>query len=162
VIFGWSSAAAGSPPSRVRLRRLLGNSVPIKLIAPNTALVYRPLAVKQPFAFGPPRTYELSRIADDTDTDVILEKAEWIDRDGQVVHTTGGHSERYDGLLIATGARKLPAYEHVQTFDDADADGTYQGVVQDPEEGYTKSMAFLMPDGPVWPLPLYEFALMTA
>jgi sulfide:quinone oxidoreductase len=146
----------------LKVRRLLGNQVPVKLIAPNESLFYRPLAVKQPFATGPPKTYDLSRIADDTDADVILEKVEMVDRDAQVVHTTGGHSERYDALLVATGARKLPAFEHVRTFDDADADGTYQGVVQDLEEGYTKSMAFLMPEGPVWPLPLYELALLTA
>ena len=47
-------------------------------------------------------------------------------------------------------------------FSDAEADETYQGVVQDVEEGYSKSIAFLLPDGPVWPLPLYELALMTA
>ena len=146
----------------LKVRRLLGNQVPVKLIAPNEALVYRPLAVMQPFAAGPPKGYDLSRIADDTDADVIPEKVEAIDRDAQVVHTTGGHSERYDALLIATGARKLPAYEHVQTFDDGDADGTYQGVVQDVEEGYSKSMAFLLPEGPAWPLPLYELALLTA
>lgn len=135
----------------LRLRRLLGNLVPITLIAPNDALVYRPLAVKEPFAFGPPKSYELSRIADDTDTDVVREKVTSIDRDAQVVHTDGGHREGYDALLIATGARKVPAYEHVRTFDDADADGTYHGVVQDIEGGYSKSIAFLMPPGRLGP-----------
>ena len=48
------------------------------------------------------------------------------------------------------------------TFRDAEADETYQGVVQDVEQGYSKSVAFLLPDGPVWPIPLYELALMTA
>ena len=68
----------------------------------------------------------------------------------------------YDALLIAVGARQVEAYEHVATFRDADADATYQGVVQDIEEGYSRSVAFIQPVGPVWPLPLYELALMTA
>jgi sulfide:quinone oxidoreductase len=34
--------------------------------------------------------------------------------------------------------------------------------VQDIEGGYTRSLAFLLPEGPVYPLPLYELALMTA
>jgi sulfide:quinone oxidoreductase len=34
--------------------------------------------------------------------------------------------------------------------------------VQDIEEGYTHSLALLLPDGPAWPLPIYELALMTA
>ena len=68
----------------------------------------------------------------------------------------------YDALLIAVGARQVEAYEHVATFRDADADATYQGIVQDIEEGYSRSLAFIQPVGPVWPLPLYELALMTA
>ena len=34
--------------------------------------------------------------------------------------------------------------------------------MQDIEGGYTKSVAFLAPDGPSWPLPIYELALMTS
>ena len=79
-----------------------------------------------------------------------------------MVHTDGGESLRYDALLIAVGGRQVEAFEHVNTFSDAGADETYQGIVQDVEEGYSKSIAFLLPDGPVWPLPLYELALMTA
>jgi hypothetical protein len=63
---------------------------------------------------------------------------------------------------MAVGARQFPAYPHVGTFGDAEADDTYQGVVQDVEGGYAKSMAFRVPEGPVYPLPIYELALMTA
>lgn len=37
----------------LRLRALAGDAVEVQLIAPNDELVYRPLAVGQPFAFGP-------------------------------------------------------------------------------------------------------------
>ena len=65
-------------------------------------------------------------------------------------------------MLLAVGARAEVPYEHVTVFDDAHADDTYRGVVQDIEEGYTHSLALLLPDGPAWPLPVYELALMTA
>ena len=45
----------------------------------------------------------------------------------------------YDALLIAVGARQVEPYDHVATFWDADADATYQGVVQDVEEGYSEA-----------------------
>lgn len=48
------------------------------------------------------------------------------------------------------------------TFNAAQADATYQGVLQDIEGGYSGSIAFILPVGPVWPLPIYELALMTA
>ncbi len=47
-------------------------------------------------------------------------------------------------------------------FDDVHADEAYHGLVQDVEGGYTRSIALLLPEGPAWPLPVYELALMTA
>jgi sulfide:quinone oxidoreductase len=146
----------------LRLRRLAGDSVRVELIAPGDELVYRPLAVREPFAFGAPRRYPLRRIARDTQADWIKDTLGWVDSDAHVVHTGSGRRVEYDALLIAVGARQVDAYEHVGTFRDAEADSTYHGVVQDVEEGYSRSIAFIQPVGPVWPLPLYELALMTA
>jgi sulfide:quinone oxidoreductase len=92
----------------------------------------------------------------------VQEALEWVDPDGQVAHTVDGASLEYDALLLAVGARTEVPYEHVTVFDDAHADDTYRGIVQDVEEGYTRSVALLVPDGPAWPLPVYELALMTA
>ena len=50
----------------LRLRKLAGDAVDILLLAPNEELVQRPLAVRQPFAFGPPHRYPLKRIVADT------------------------------------------------------------------------------------------------
>ena len=36
------------------------------------------------------------------------------------------------------------------------------GLIQDVEGGYTKRIAFVVPPGVTWSLPLYELALMTA
>jgi sulfide:quinone oxidoreductase len=146
----------------LRLRRLAGDGVHVDLVAPNEELVYRPLAVRQPFAFGPPSRYSLKRIAADAGADWLQDSLDWVDRDAQVIHTTGGESMHFDALLVATGARQIADFEHVGTFSDAAADETYQGVVQDIEGGYSKSVAFLLPQGPAYPLPIYELALMTA
>ena len=146
----------------LRLRRLAGDSVKVDLIAPNDELVYRPLAVREPFGFGPPRRYPLRRIARDGEANWIQDTLGWVDPDAQVVHTGAGERFGFDALLIAVGARQAEAYKHAGTFRDAEADATYQGVVQDIEEGYSRSIAFVMPVGPVWPLPLYELALMTS
>jgi len=146
----------------LRLRRLAADAVQIDLVAPNEELVYRPMAVRQPFAFGPPSHYPLKGIAADTDANWIQDTLAWVDRDGQVVHTGEDQELPFDALLIAVGAHQVPPYEHVSTFSDAEADETYQGVLQDIEGGYSKSIAFLLPVGPVYPLPIYELALMTA
>jgi sulfide:quinone oxidoreductase len=146
----------------LRLRALAGDAVDVELIAPNEELVYRPLAVRQPFAFGPPRRYPLRRIARDTGADWTKDTLAWVDRDAQAVHTGAGREVGYDALLVAVGAKQAEPYKHVGVFHDAEADQVFQGVVQDIELGYTRSLAFIQPVGPVWPLPLYELALMTA
>jgi len=146
----------------LRLRALAGDAVDVELIAPNDELVYRPLAVREPFAFGAPRRYPLRRIARDTEADWIKDTLAWVDRDSQVVHTGGGQEVSYDALLVAVGAKQAESYKHVGTFHDSDADEVFHGVIQDIELGYTHSLAFIQPVGPVWPLPLYELALMTA
>jgi len=78
------------------------------------------------------------------------------------VHTGSGEERPYDALLVAVGAKQVPEFEHAGTFYDAEADDVFHGVIQDVEMGYTKRLAFIQPVGPVWPLPLYELALMTA
>ena len=158
VICGGGIAAV---EALLRLRRLAGDSVDIELIAPNDELVFRPMAVREPFAAGPPRRYPLGAIARDSGADWAQESLAWVDLDAKAIHTSAGRQVQFDALLIAVGAKQVEAYEHVSTFRDGDAD-VYQGVVQDVESGYSPSVAFIQPVGPVWPLPLYELALMTA
>lgn len=146
----------------LRLRRLARDSVDVELIAPREALVYRPMAVREPFGFGPPRRYPLDRIARDCGADWTQDSLAWVEPEAQILHTSGGRGVMYDALLIAVGASQVEPYKHVATFHDADADAAYHGIVQDVEGGDSRSVAFIQPVGPVWPLPLYELMLMTA
>ena len=146
----------------LRLRALAGDAVDVELIAPNDALVYRPLAVREPFAFGPARSYPLRQIVRDTGAEWTQDTLAWVDWESHAVHTGGGRTVPYDALLIAVGAKQVEPYKHAATFHDAEADEIFRGVIQDIELGYTRSLAFIQPVGPVWPLPLYELALMTA
>ena len=146
----------------LRLRTLAGDTLQIRLVAPNEELLYRPLAVDEPFALRRARRYPLSRIALGTDAEWLQDAAEAIDLQGQTVHTSGGQSLPYDALLLAVGARTTNSFEHVTVFDDAHADEAYHGLVQDVEGGYMRSLALVLPEGPAWLLPAYELALMTA
>jgi sulfide:quinone oxidoreductase len=145
----------------LRLRKLAAASVDITLVAPADELVLRPWAVRQPFASGPPAHYDLRRIAADAGGELLKDSLAWVDLEASAAHTDSGASLEFDALLIAIGARQVDAFEHVSTFRDAKADETFQGIIQDMEGGFTKRIAFLLPDGPVYPLPLYELALMT-
>src|SRR5215208_1344020 len=146
----------------LRLRRLVGEAVDVTLLAPNDELRYRPIAVQEPFSRPSARRYPLTEVARKAGAEWVQDGLDWVDPDGQVAHTAEGASLDYDALLLAVGARTEVPYEHVTVFDDAYADDTYRGVVQDVEGGYTRSLALLLPEGPAYPLPIYELALMTA
>jgi len=64
--------------------------------------------------------------------------------------------------LLAMGARLSPAFSHGLTVDDRILDEQLHGLVQDVEDGYTHSIAFVAPTQMPWPLPIYELALMMA
>jgi len=64
--------------------------------------------------------------------------------------------------VLATGARGVPAFEHALTWDDRSGPDHLGGLLRDIGEGYVRRLAFVVPPGPGWPLPVYELALMTA
>jgi sulfide:quinone oxidoreductase len=120
------------------------------------------MAVGEPFGFGPALEVPLARIADDVDAELVEDSLDWIDSEQQLVHTDQGRALPFDAALVAVGARTLPAGEHVTTFNDADTSGSVGELLEGIVQGRCKSVAFLAPQPPVWPLPLYEVALMTA
>ena len=147
----------------LRLRRLAGDSVDIELIAPNEELVYRPMAVREPFAFGPPRRYPLRRIARDTRRRVDPGLA-GVGRPGRAASST---PDREDASSTThSWSRSAPGRSRPTSTSPRSATPrpttAYHGIVQDVEGGYSRRLAFIQPVGPVWPLPLYELALMTA
>jgi sulfide:quinone oxidoreductase len=146
----------------LRLRSIAGDLVEITLVAPNDDFVYRPLAVREAVARGRARRYDLWGIAQRANAEWIKDTLAWVDPASRTVHTGGGRDLRYDALLVAVGGRQLADLEHATTFGDADADQVYERVVRDVENGSVGSVAFVVPEGPVYPLPVYELALMTA
>jgi sulfide:quinone oxidoreductase len=79
------------------------------------------------------------------------------------VTTLNGDTLEYDALLIAAGARPLPVPRGMVPFSGSRTDQErIHGIVQDVEEGYLRRIAFVVPGGRTWPLPLYELALMLA
>ena len=80
----------------LRVRKLLGDKASVEVVAPNDELVYRPMAVKEPFAAGPPASYPLARITDDCRAEWRKDSLGWVDPDAQAVHTGAGESVPYD------------------------------------------------------------------
>jgi sulfide:quinone oxidoreductase len=158
--------AGGGPAAleaALRLRRVAAERVLTTLLAPDPAFTYRPLSVLAPFAAGGAASYELERIARDVGFELHADRVAGIAPTEHTVETAGGESLSYDVLLLATGAAPVPPFEHALAFAGTPADEErLHGLVQDVEAGYAHKIAFVVPPGSTWPLPLYELALMLA
>jgi sulfide:quinone oxidoreductase len=146
----------------LRLRRLAGDRVDVTLVSPAQQLVYRPLSVLEPFTGQPARSYPIAPIAADAGAHWIRDSLAWVDRDHRVVHTTSGRELDYDALLLAIGGVQHEPSPHVDLFTGRDGGQLYRRVLEEIDAGRTAQLAFVLPPGPVWPLPLYELALLTA
>ncbi|MEV4423212.1 FAD-dependent oxidoreductase [Patulibacter sp. NPDC049589] len=132
----------------------------VTMIAPEPEFALRPLNVARPFARGHADRLDLAGFMEEHGGRFRRTAVTGVDADRRTVRCSTGTDERYDRLVVAVGANARPAFGHCLTFgSDFLAIG---GLLADLEEGYSRSVAFVVPDGCSWPLPLYELALMTA
>jgi sulfide:quinone oxidoreductase len=146
----------------IALRQLAGDRIATTLLAPDEQFLIRALSVGSPFARPAPRTYPLKRICADHGADFHHDAVHSVNRETRTVTTASGSEVPYDSLLVAIGARAAPAFEGVLTFRGMQDAEAMHGLIQDVEGGYASQIAFVVPPGTTWPLPLYELALMTA
>jgi sulfide:quinone oxidoreductase len=146
----------------LRLRRLAGDRVQITVLSPVDEFVYRPLAVLEPFSRGSLRRYRLERLITPTGARHVRDRLVRVDPGFGLVLTHSGRELPYDALLVAVGAGQSNPYPHAALFTDRNGGETFTAIVGDLEAGRANSLAFVVPQGSVWPLPLYELALLTA
>lgn len=144
------------------LRALAEDRVSIEMLAPDPEFVYRPMTVREPFAYGHAQRYPLNEMAADIGFDVRAQSFAWVDPGARVAYTDDGVEIPYDALLLALGARIHTRFTHAYTIDDRQLDDILHGLLQDVEGGYVKRLAFVAPARMAWQLPIYEIALMTA
>jgi sulfide:quinone oxidoreductase len=159
VIVGGGVAAL---EALMALRDLAGERVQLTLVAPEPDFVYRPLAVAQPFCLGHPTRYPLADITLELGAALVRAAVVEVDHEQRRVMTDAGEPLEYDSLLVAVGARMHTLYTHALTFGVDGAPEAMSGLLADLEDGNAKRVAFVVPTGATWTLPLYELAIITA
>src|SRR5688500_12108274 len=159
VIAGGGVAAL---EAAIALRDLAADRVAITMVAPEEDFVFKPLSVGEPFALGDAQRLPLKRFARDLNVDLVQDGLASVSPSSRVLRTTAGDELRYDKLVIATGARREEPFEHATTFRGQEDSEKLHGLVQDLEGEYARRIAFVVPTGVTWTLPLYELALLTA
>lgn len=144
------------------LRALAADRVATTVLAPAGDYVDRPSTVREPFSGAPALRHDLGGLLRDAGAAHVTDGLAWVDAAERIAHTTTGKALAYDELVIAVGARMHSSYPAATTLDDRSLGHVLHGLVQDVELGHVRRVAFVVPDGASWPLPLYELALQTA
>jgi sulfide:quinone oxidoreductase len=144
------------------LRSLSRRRVELTLIAAADEFVYRPLTAREPFAVGRTRRVPLADATRQANAELVSATVEAVDARRKVVVTSDGIERGYDALLLAVGAEATPAIPNGMTWDDRLDAEMLGGLLRDIDEGYSHSLAVVIPEGPVWPLRGYELALLVA
>lgn len=151
------------------LRALLGERALMTLVAPEPHLAYRPAATLEAFAEndalhrGPPqRTYDLRAICEDLGVTYRRDRLEAVAPKQHRVRLASFARPPYDSLLLALGARATVAVPGALTFRDQRDVPQLRRLLAEVRAGEIEHLAFAVPSGCTWALPLYELALMTA
>jgi sulfide:quinone oxidoreductase len=143
------------------LRALADERVAITLVAPESDFVYRPLAVAEPFRVGEVRRFPLRPLVHAAGGELRQGRVTAVDPERRVVVTEEQEELRYEVLLLALGAVAREALPGPLTFRGPEDGPALAALLERGVEGQLRSLAFALPAGVTWPLPLYELALLT-
>ena len=144
------------------LHSIAGERVELALIAPNDEFAYRPRSADGQLIAGRARRVPVGDLARDARAAHFATTVEAVDPDEKTISTSDGARLEYDLLVLAVGAKATPAVPHAMTWDDRSDAELLGGLARDIDEGYTHSVAVVIPSGPAWPLRAYELALLIA
>jgi sulfide:quinone oxidoreductase len=144
------------------LRSFAPNLVGVELLAPEPRFSYRPLSVAEPFELGEVRHFELAALARSLGARFTQGALVSVDESGRLARTSTGREIPFDSLLIACGAIPSPAIPGAVTFRGPTDTEAFRGLLAELAGGEIDSLAFAVPWGATWSLPVYELALLTA
>lgn len=163
VIAGGGPAAA---EAALALHKLAGDRVRLTLIAPEprAGTVARPAFARFPEPFRDRHDHRSSirAVGAEVGAAVRSGRVAAVDGAGHRVVLADRRGVDYDALVLAVGARPRPAYERALTFFGRAGAVAINRLTADVGEGHARALAFVVPPGMTWPLPLYELAIQTA
>jgi sulfide:quinone oxidoreductase len=144
------------------LRALAEDRVHIELVTPRPEFVHRPLAVAEPFGLGEARRYDIQPILKEHGVVLHLAGAQAVEPKSSTLRTWDGRALEYELLLIAMGARPTVSLPGSISLKGPGYTNRFRTMLRELDERRVHKVAFVVPPGASWPLPLYELALLTA
>ncbi len=157
-----AGAGVAGLEAALALQAIAAEHVSVELIAPEEEFVYRPLAVAEPFHVGEVRRFPLARLVGAAGAELRHGALVGVNPDETRAVLADGSTVEYDVLVLALGARPLPAVPGALTFRGLPEDGEeLAGLLERATTRDLGRLAFAVPADSTWQLPLYELALLT-
>jgi sulfide:quinone oxidoreductase len=145
------------------LRALAGDLVDITMVSMTTEFVYRPVTVAEAFDRGEARVYDLRAIlAENGGGELVPGELVQVVPDRRIAVTHERRKIAFDALVVATGALPRAWLPGALTFRGRSDVAALRTLLDELVTGRAQSVALALPSERMWPLPLYELALMTA
>ncbi len=142
------------------LRDLAGGRVRITLLSPEPDFVYKPEIVEEPFSSQPAEQQALAPIAEELEARFVQQGIADVRPQEHDVALADGSRLSYDKLILCIGARPRPAFEDAIPLRTDGSPLPIDSLLRETAESDSGVIAFVIPAGRTWPLPVYELALM--
>jgi len=150
----------GALEAMLALRDLAGERVEIEVCAPRRDFVYKPFSVGEPYGVAQILRLDLERLAEQCGASFSLDSISSVDASARQARTHDGRAIPYDYLIVASGVQLMWPFPGASAFwgvsDDADIEYVLRGL----QKGRLRRVAFTLPSGCSWALPVYELALL--
>lgn len=157
-----AGGGAAALEALLALGELAGGRVHVTLLAPDDEFVYRPVTVGEAFERSRARSFSLREIAQDRHAEVVTDSLQRVEPTQHTVVTRSGRRLTYDSLIVATGAIPREPLPGALTFRGRRDVSALRDLLEELVHGHAMSLALTLPSEHMWPLPLYELALMSA
>ena len=136
--------------------------VSVELVAPEKEFTYRPLAVAAPFSVAEVKRFPLERLVGAAGGRLREGSLASVDAARKTIGLFDGEELGYDVLMLALGARPREAVAGALTFRGPEDSAAFSALLDQITSGQVRRLAFAVPAGTSWPLPLYELAILTS
>src|SRR5262249_51646895 len=114
------------------------------------------------FDRGEVLAFPIHEVAEAAGAHLIEGRVKAVDIDARTAEISDGQTIGYDALVVACGARRIPALKGGIPFRGEEDIPAIEALLEEVDKGRVSSIVFALPGGASWALPLYELALLTS
>ena len=143
------------------LHELAEDRVEITLVAAEPEFTYRPMIIEEPFSLAPAERRDLGLMTRDLGVRFERGTLAGVDPEAHVASLEGGESVTFDVAVVCVGGRSRAAYPSATTLRSWSEPIAIDEALDTAAAHPTRRIAFVVPPGVAWALPLYELAMLS-